>query len=203
MTTPPDLHELRRRARAARRAIDGEDRTRREGAIVSALVGLDELTGPVAVGWSLPTDGEVDLSGATEPLIERGVSLWLPVVGPDVSMRFARFTPGDRLVRNRYGIAEPADDAVRCDADALDVVVVPCVAVDLAGNRLGFGAGYYDRALAARGSATTVGAAFEAQVVAELDPDPWDVALDVVVTEERVDPTGAPNELPAVTAERN
>lgn len=196
MSTPEHDEQLRRRLRAARRAIRGAARAGAERAIVETLLGLDELAGAVAVGWSSPTDGEVDLTGAVGPLLERGATLWLPVVGPaaagtgpasaEPSMRFARYSPGDPLVANRHGIDEPTEDAPRCDARDLGVVVVPSVAVDHAGNRLGFGAGYYDRALAARGDATTVATVFEAQLVGSLDPDPWDVPLDIVVTEARV-----------------
>ena len=66
------------------------------------------------------------------------------------------------------------------------MVVVPCVAVDPSGNRLGFGAGYYDRALAGPSPVIRLGVAFEVQVVDRIEPAPWDVPLDVVVTESRV-----------------
>ena len=62
---------------------------------------------------------------------------------------------------------------------------MPCVAVDPDGHRLGFGAGYYDRALAGAAATARIGVAFEVQVVDRLEPAPWDVPLDVVVTEAR------------------
>jgi 5-formyltetrahydrofolate cyclo-ligase len=150
------------------------------------VVSLQELSRSARVGWYLATDGEVDLGPAVGALRAEGTELWLPVVGPSRSMRFAAWTTTTPLAPNRYGIAEPAcspDELV--GAAELDAVVVPCVAVDPDGHRLGFGAGYYDRALAGAAATARIGVAFEVQVVERLQPAPWDVPLDVVVTEAR------------------
>jgi 5-formyltetrahydrofolate cyclo-ligase len=191
---PGALDDLRRRARDARRRLAPDERTRAEAQLVERLVAVEQLDGDAAVGWYLPTDGEVDLRGAAEVLAARGASLWLPVIGEERSMRFARWAADTELVANRYGIPEPADadhdgggEPAR-SATELDVVVLPCVAVDEHGTRLGFGAGYYDRALGAAPPDRRpwcVGVAFEAQVVDALVPAAWDVPLDVVVTEAR------------------
>jgi 5-formyltetrahydrofolate cyclo-ligase len=186
--------ELRRRCRDARRRLGPSERTRAEAALVERLLALDELRGAPSVAWYLPTDGEVDLRTAVDALRSRGATLWLPVVGEGRSMQFARWTPGTELTANRYGIAEPAaPGGARPAADTrlaeeLDVVVVPCVAVDERGTRVGFGAGYYDRALGNLSPdrrPRSIGVAFEVQVVEGLEPAPWDVPLDVVVTEAR------------------
>jgi 5-formyltetrahydrofolate cyclo-ligase len=103
-------------------------------------------------------------------------------------MAFRPWRPGDELVTNRFGIGEPPADR-RDDRPAtdLDVVVVPCVALDRNGNRLGFGAGFYDRALAAADAQPlTVAVAFGRQVVAELPRREWDVPVGVVLTEDEV-----------------
>jgi 5-formyltetrahydrofolate cyclo-ligase len=134
----------------------------------------------------LPTDGEVDLLKAVPVLVDRGWDLHLPVIGDDRSMTFRRWRPDDALVANRFGIGEPASGAAQRSAGDLDVVVVPCVAVDRRGARWGFGAGYYDRALAAPAHPTTVAVAFAVQVVDALAQQEWDVAMDVVVTDEGI-----------------
>jgi 5-formyltetrahydrofolate cyclo-ligase len=69
---------------------------------------------------------------------------------------------------------------------SIDLVVVPLVGVDLRGNRIGGGKGYYDRKLAIEAQAFRVGVAFDAQVVPDFDPDPWDQQIPVVVTESGV-----------------
>jgi 5-formyltetrahydrofolate cyclo-ligase len=134
----------------------------------------------------MPVDGEVDLGGLAERLRRAGWSLALPVVGPNGTMAFHRWEPEGQLRPNRYGIDEPVgSDPVR--VEELDVVVMPAVGVDRQGNRLGFGAGFYDRALSDRPAGLlTVAAVFECQLVDRLEPQPWDVPVDVVVTERGV-----------------
>jgi 5-formyltetrahydrofolate cyclo-ligase len=178
---------LRRSARHARRSLDDRARAAAEDLICDGLVSLEELSHPGRVGWYLATDGEVDLAAAARQLRSLGTELWLPVVGASRSMTFAAWAPGTALEPNRFGIAEPVHsphDLV--EAGALDAVVVPCVAVDPQGHRVGFGAGYYDRALAGASRTARIGVAFEVQVVDQLQPAPWDVPLDVVVSEARI-----------------
>jgi 5-formyltetrahydrofolate cyclo-ligase len=176
----------RRRARLARRALGDGERAVAEERICRSVESLQELSRAARVGWYLATDGEVDLDPAAGALRAEGTELWLPVGGPSRSMRFAAWTPTTPLVPNRYGIAEPVGSPDELVGPAeLDAVVVPCVAVDLEGHRLGFGAGYYDRALADAAATARIGVAFEVQVVDRLQPAPWDVPLDVVVTEAR------------------
>lgn len=185
--TDSDAATLRVRCRAARRGIDTTTRRAAESALAEQLLELTELSGPGQLALYLPTDGEVDLSGAADELRRRDWQLFLPVIGPERSMTFAPWSPESPMVGNRFGIAEPEhDDADLVTADALGVVIVPCVAVDRSGHRLGFGAGYYDRALATATATLRIGVAFETQVVERLRPEPWDVPLDVVVTETRV-----------------
>lgn len=189
-TDRSEANDIRDRARAARRALDPSARRAAEASLAEHLLGLPELAAPVdgdrppSAGLYLPTDGEVDLSGAADGVAARGWHVLLPVIGPARSMSFAPWSPGSPLVRNRYGIDEPAHGPGELvSARELRVVVLPCVAVDRAGHRLGFGAGYYDRALADATHTLRVGVAFEVQVVERIEPAPWDVPLDIVVTE--------------------
>jgi 5-formyltetrahydrofolate cyclo-ligase len=155
---------------------------------VAALAGTEPLRAASRVGLYLPTDGEVDLAGLHPLLRDRGTEVLLPVIGPGATMTFRRLDEGVDLVTNRYGIAEPAGDGTDdVAAGDLDVVLVPCVAVDPGGRRLGFGAGFYDRALAdAERRPQTVGVAFDCQVLERIDAQTWDVPMDLVVTESGV-----------------
>lgn len=111
---------------------------------------------------------------------------------PDGSLTFRRWTASTVLRRSGLGVPEPVDTEDFPVGD-LDVLVVPAVAVDRRGNRLGFGAGFYDRALTRRSrGALLVGAVHSVQVVDELEPEPWDVPLDIVVTEKGVLTGGGP-----------
>jgi 5-formyltetrahydrofolate cyclo-ligase len=91
-----------------------------------------------------------------------------------------------------FGILEPvAEKGVVVDPSQLDLVLAPCTAFDTAGMRIGMGAGYYDRYLPQCTRATIAAVAFEVQQVADAQPEPWDVAMDMIFSEERVYRFGA------------
>lgn len=131
-----------------------------------------------------------------EPIIEwalgRSVNVLLPVV-VGRHMRFAPFDPREALVSNRWGILEPEwRPGSWVSARRPNVVVLPLVAFDSGGNRLGQGGGYYDRVFAFRNTAQNwrrpllVGVAYDFQHVGQLDAKPTDVPLDAVITERRI-----------------
>jgi 5-formyltetrahydrofolate cyclo-ligase len=131
------------------------------------------------------------LSMATEPgtgpllagFHARGVDVIVPVTGPDHSLEWVRWTPDISTVASTIGVPEPAGE--RLDAATLaeaGLVVVPALAVDLAGNRLGRGAGYYDRALGnVHGLRCAV--VFADELVQQVPHDAHDAPVDLVVTE--------------------
>jgi 5-formyltetrahydrofolate cyclo-ligase len=109
-------------------------------------------------------------------------------------MAFVPLRPDSRFRPNVFGIAEPvAPPGSRLRALNLDVILMPVVGFDRRGNRLGMGAGFYDRALRHRRDGSRswrkprlVGLAFACQETTDIVPSPWDVALDLVVTEREV-----------------
>lgn len=103
-------------------------------------------------------------------------------------MEFCLYTMGLPLRRNRFGIPEPLSLLKQQRSSDLDLVLLPLVGFDKRCNRLGMGAGFYDRALAklhCRGP-FCIGVAYDFQRVEELPVDPWDVPLQAVVTERRI-----------------
>ena len=136
--------------------------------------------------------GEISCEPIIEWALERGKTVLLPVV-VGRHMRFAPYRPGDTLVSNRWGILEPEWCPGRwVSARRPGVVLAPLVAFDVAGNRLGQGGGYYDRAFAFRNNARhwtrplLVGLAYAFQQMDKLDAKPTDVPLDSVVTERQI-----------------
>ena len=124
---------------------------------------------------------EIDTRPLLALLRRQGCALYVPKVGRDGALRFTRL--GAALRPNRYGISEPA--ALR-RPPRLDLIVLPLVAFDAQGRRLGMGGGYYDRLLAcprASRRPLRVGYAFAAQEVAAVPSAAHDVRLDAVVTE--------------------
>lgn len=207
------VDRLRREVRARRRAVSPEIRDAAAAAVAEHLDLLEVLARPGRIGTYLPVDGELDPNVVLPALRERGWQVHLPVIGDSAfddsaSMRFGRWSDDTALRTNRYGIAEPEPSDEDLAATDLDVLLVPAVAVDVHGNRIGFGAGFYDRALATRdrsadpgkrsgagdrSDATTpprrvalIGVVYDMQVVDDLEPNEWDVPLDLIVTESRL-----------------
>ena len=133
--------------------------------------------------------GELDPQPILLAAQQAGKQCYLPIVKADGSnqLQFAPVNTDTRFQTNRYGILEPeVTPAQLVSADTLDLVLVPLVAVDTKGNRLGMGKGYYDRTFAFRKAGSSqpqlVGLAHNFQVVDQLDVESWDVPLDAVVT---------------------
>jgi 5-formyltetrahydrofolate cyclo-ligase len=132
--------------------------------------------------------GEVGTGLIRSRCLAAGVHLHYPRVMEDGELSFFRHREGDGWVAGRFGIREPkglpGDESVRA---GFDLVVVPGLAFDSRGRRLGQGYGCYDRFLAALdGTAVTVGLAFSWQLVPEVPVDEWDVPVDAVVTEDGI-----------------
>ena len=108
-------------------------------------------------------------------------------------MQFAEITPGSHFKPNRFGIPEPVVDATDLhSAEALDIILLPLVAYDLHGHRIGMGGGFYDRTLAFTRSCPydqrpeLIGLAHEFQYDDKIEPAPWDINLDSLATEKRM-----------------
>lgn len=145
------------------------------------------------IAFYLANDGEQSLT----PLLERawtmGKQCYLPIIMPDERLHFAPYHPGDPLAPNVFGIPEPVRAGLTIvNARVLDLVLMPLVAFDLTGNRLGMGGGFFDRTLAYLRhrrhwrKPRLLGIAHEFQRVPALEGQRWDVPLDAVATEFRI-----------------
>lgn len=188
LSTPPvDKSELRRLARSRRRVLDAQARADAEERIAAHLQAraLAERWQRVAAYAAVAS--EAGLGAWFAQLASSEVELCLPAIGTDGTMRFRRWRPGELLHAGPFAIAQPAETSPVVDPESLDVTLLPMLAFDAAGTRLGSGAGYYDRAFAFRiGRAPPprlIGIAFAAQRVDALPREAWDVPLDAIVTE--------------------
>ena len=178
---------LRATLRDRRRSLAPADRMAAAERIAAGLAALPFMprSGRVAGYWAM--DGEIALH-AWQLALPAGVEYCLPVLHDDRCLRFAPWRPGAPLVSNRFGIPEPDihQDAL-LPGDAIDCVVMPLVGFDATGQRLGMGAGWYDRTFAFRRDASgppwLVGVAFALQQVDALAAEPWDVPMDALCTE--------------------
>jgi 5-formyltetrahydrofolate cyclo-ligase len=133
---------------------------------------------------------EVDTAHIHRICIDAGALLFYPRVMEEGKLFFYRFVDGDGWVRGKFGNPEPEVSSGKKGIQrGFDLVVVPGVAFDRRGSRLGRGCGYYDRFLSGLGgTAVTAGLAFSGQIVKEVPVDTWDIPVDVVVTEDGVIP---------------
>jgi len=142
----------------------------------------------------LANDGEIDPLFLIDEAWHRRKQIYLPVLGLRTSNRmwFLPFAEQTALSPNRFGIPEPVHS--RRDRlfkpQRLDLVLMPLVAFDKQGNRLGMGGGFYDRTLAFLNSRhhwrkpRLIGLAYEFQCIEQLPAQNWDIPLDAIVTEQ-------------------
>ena len=178
--------------RERRRAMDKSTRRRMAQALARHLGACLRVRRARRIACYLCNDGEMDLGPAMDLLRSGGATMLLPSLHGDGLW----FLPYDRktpLAPNRFGIPEPDVAAhARCRARDLDLVLMPLVAFDTAGNRLGMGGGFYDRTFSYLRSRKTwkkpllLGIAYEFQHLDSLTPRPWDIPLQGVATEKCV-----------------
>src|SRR5690606_19024564 len=137
----------------------------------------------------LAASGEIPLDSVIEHAWMSGKCVFLPRLR-GAHLEFHRYTPDTRMQDNRFGIAEPEIRAhSRAPTRFLDIVLVPLVAFDTAGTRLGMGGGFYDRTFAFLRNRRCwrrpllIGVGHEFQCLSTLPPAPWDVPLHAAVTD--------------------
>lgn len=172
--------DLRRTAAALRSTLAEPG----HGAALAAhAAALDLPLGAVVAGYCAFRD-EADPRALMQALAARGHPLALPVmVGKALPLRFHRWCEGDAMGVHPYGVSEPLATA---EMIVPSVLLVPLLAFDRRGIRLGYGGGYYDRTLAAlrsTGPVTAIGIAYAGQECAGLPWGPHDQPLDAVLTE--------------------
>jgi 5-formyltetrahydrofolate cyclo-ligase len=174
---------LRVTAQARRDALPSEARQAAAGAIAVRAFPLKIAPGAVVSGF-MPLKSEINPLPLMQKLSAAGARLALPRIvgrGSPLSMRVWEF--GADLDHGQWGIREPKAGAPEVDPD---VLLVPLLAFDRAGNRLGYGAGYYDltiKRLRTLKPVTAVGIAFAMQEVPKVPTTPRDERLDLVLTE--------------------
>jgi 5-formyltetrahydrofolate cyclo-ligase len=177
--------------RAARNAVPAA--VRREAAMRASryAAGLRRFTAGRRVALYLPIYSELDTREIIAAARRRGVDIYVPVIISRAStMRFARLQ--GRMRVGRLGVREPACSRFCIDSRWLSLVLVPTLAVDAAGYRLGMGAGFYDRAFSFRRlrrfwrGPELMALGFEQQRLPAVPHEFWDIALDGIVTDNGV-----------------
>ncbi|MFO8191535.1 MAG: 5-formyltetrahydrofolate cyclo-ligase [Bacillota bacterium] len=130
----------------------------------------------------------------TRPMVERAIEEGKATLAPKAKPKSRELVPsrilnwGEDLASGIYGIPEPKEEKLRSyPPDAIDLLIVPGVAFDHNGNRLGYGGGYYDRFFPLlKSKVPLVALAFEIQIVPSVPVESWDRAVDLIITESKV-----------------
>ena len=141
----------------------------------------------------LSNDGELDTSLLIKELWNLNHAVYLPIIHPfnGANLLFQRYEKNSPMRANRYGILEPKLNCSQiCPLPALDYLLMPLVAFDKFGNRLGMGGGFYDRTLARLHEQNwqkpqLIGLAHECQKVDALPIESWDVPLETIITPDK------------------
>lgn len=191
---PEAKRALRRQLRRQRATLSRHEQRQAALDLCQQLKHLPEIQRARRISLYLPVNGEIDPTPLLPWFQKRNVDVYLPVLRPlsNNSLWFVAYHAGTPMVKNRFGIPEPdtrfaAHRRNRLPAWALDTLIVPLVGFDAQANRMGMGGGFYDRTLAfMKGEGPKprlIGVAHACQQVSELPVEPWDIPLDMVVSD--------------------
>ena len=165
-----------------RMARDPAERKRLSEPVIHSLRSVIDVVSFPVLGLYWPIRGEIDLREFAREHVEAGGTVGLPVVVQDAApVEFWRWRPGVALKKGYWNIPVPPER----DLVKPDMLVVPLVGFDSARYRLGYGGGFYDRTLAATvPRPRTIGIAFADAELPTIHPQPHDIRMDVIVTEQ-------------------
>jgi 5-formyltetrahydrofolate cyclo-ligase len=181
---------LRRLMRAERERVAPSERGRMAHAASRALLGLPEMAGAKILSAYVPTRCEMDVSEVVADRTAAGATAVYPRVGVGrPRLRFHVVTGDTALAPGAFGILEPLADEVEVPPEKIDVLLVPGLAFDASGRRLGYGGGYYDEIagkLRAAGRGFLVGVGYDFQLIEHCPTGDGDATMDCIVTDARV-----------------
>ncbi|MCK5675811.1 MAG: 5-formyltetrahydrofolate cyclo-ligase [Verrucomicrobia bacterium] len=177
--------QIRREIETQRKALDAQWLETASARVVETLLSMDVFQSAETVALYMAISGEVNLDSLFQKCRELGKRTCIPVFNTKEKLyEMAEITPETECLTGHYGIREPLSPCL-FPMDNVDLVVVPGVAFDRKGNRLGRGGGYYDRLLEGFSGASSA-VAFDFQVLPSIPLEQHDKPVDVLVTETEI-----------------
>jgi len=185
-----DKQALRKKILSERQSLSLDIQQQDSQQICQHILNLKIVQQAHTIALYLGYKGEVDTHFLIKELQRSHKITLLPVLKEDKSLQFFPYQSGDLLTPNKFGILEPAPKS-EIQPQNIDIILMPLVAFDIKGNRVGSGAGYYDRTLEFlreknRAAPYLIGLAYELQKIPQIEADPWDIPLNLIVTEKKV-----------------
>mgnify|MGYP001188473329 CR=1 FL=1 len=186
MTISEEKKSIREKVRTERAALSQADRSAKNNSIANQLETLAPFQTAQTILFYVSTDEEVD----THHLIQKHLpqkTIIVPTVDPKTNhLELFHLKKWEDLSQGHYGILEIHDNKrLACHPNHIDLIIVPGIAFDKNGHRIGYGKGYYDRLLKNH-PATTIGLAYELQITEKLPTDPHDIPVQMIVTENQI-----------------
>jgi len=191
-----DTKTLRTHIRQQRRTLSDAERENAAFLLCERVASSRIYQHSKHIAFYLSNDGEMDLSLLIKHAWQQGKQVYLPVLAEPNTQKlwFIPYTPTTKLKNNRFGIAEPVHSSrTRLRKTlSLDLILMPLVAFDQQGNRVGMGGGFYDRSLAFLKNRqhwhkpNLLGVAYELQKQEQLEINPWDIPLQAIATEKKL-----------------
>lgn len=178
--------EIRKNILPLRKELSEPLLTLASTAITDAILELDDYKNAKKIALYMAINNEVNL----EKLWNHACYNHKACYFPKVTAEHMHFLPGDNIdqfIANKWGILEPSSnlqDAI--NINDLDIIILPLVAFDCTGNRVGMGKGYYDKTLKSSKHPTLVGVAYEFQKITKINAETWDIKLDIIATENAI-----------------
>jgi 5-formyltetrahydrofolate cyclo-ligase len=173
---------LRDHARTVRASLSTAEIEEKSGLICRRLLEVIDGTDPLMIYASKPR--EVNTKALIGHLISGGKTVVVPIIEKDTkTLRLSYLKDPDVLQESTFHVPEPVGRELPALASDIKTVIIPMLAFDKKGNRLGYGAGYYDRFLSLHPHLTRIGIAFSCQEVEEIPADATDAIMDIIVTD--------------------
>ncbi len=199
-----DKQSIRKIYLQKRKALSHNDMIKSSKDICNAVINLEHYKKAQTISLYMPIKNEVDTNIIWQDAINKNKNCYFPKVTDKNSMIFLPADKLEHFAKNKWGILEPTTKIIKSlPVNKLDIMIVPIVAFDSAGNRIGMGKGFFDKALEVHSRISMqssnkehlknfnttpilIGVAYEFQKIPLIKSETWDIKLDIIVTEKTV-----------------
>lgn len=165
-----------------RKSLSGEIVEHKSNKIKETLLTIQPILNARSAGLYYPVNNEVDITALFDDLVSLDIEIYFPRIS-DYGLIFCKTDHLNQLIPDRFGVPAPEMNNTTIKTSELDVILVPGVVFDREGNRIGYGSGYYDRALEGVNRSATIGLCYEFQLVPSLPAEKHDRPVGAIVTE--------------------